>query len=145
MTRFLLLCLSLVFVGCIGDHGHRVHVRRTPEEVVVANRKTKDYVELREEMKQTEENNALTGDLHRSEGYSKVRRLLITRAMAVPVDPWDSFEEDRFRTLYRKWKDRLRDPPPVVLDTGPPQEAEGEDAEGEGEEGGDEDDEYEDE
>jgi hypothetical protein len=133
MARWVLLIFSLLFVGCIGDHGHRVHARRTPEEVARADRQPKDYAELIEAMKAQDMANELNGELRRSEGYSKLKHHRLREIMSVPEDPWKAFEDERRATLYRKWPDRIIDPPVVAVEEEKP-------AEGEAGEGDDDDD-----
>ncbi|MGE0713096.1 MAG: hypothetical protein AB7N76_35255 [Planctomycetota bacterium] len=134
----ILLLATLPLAGCLGDNGHRIQVRRTPEEIARANRQPKDYAELIDELKAEEEANALDGELRRSEAWSKVKKLRIGEITQVPEDPWESFEDERRETLYRKWPDRLLDPPVVAEGEGEGEakkKDEEKPAEGEGEKG----------
>lgn len=106
-----LTLLTGPLLGCLGEHGHRVHVRRTPEEIARANRQPKAYAELIDDLKAQEEENALDGPLRRSEAHYHLTDLHVDRIKRMSEDPWEDFEDDRRRVLYRKWVDAYRDPP----------------------------------
>ena len=131
-----LVVLTLItapLLGCLGEHGHRVHVRRTPEEIARANRQPKAYAELIDALKAEEEENALNGPLRRSEAHYHLTDLHVNRIKASGEDPWEDFEDERRRVLYRKWVDAHRDPPDAPEPEPAPAPAAEEEGEGEDE------------
>ncbi|HBP20234.1 MAG TPA: hypothetical protein DEA08_20900 [Planctomycetes bacterium] len=131
-----LTLLTSSLLGCLGEHGHRVHVRRTPEEIARANRQPKDYAELIDDLKAEEEENALNGPLRRSEAHYHLTELHVDRIKASGEDPWEDYEDERRRVLYRKWVDAHRDPPDAPAPEAAAPAPAKEEAEGEGEEEG---------
>ncbi|MBL4849172.1 MAG: hypothetical protein JKY65_26910 [Planctomycetes bacterium] len=138
MSRFPLLLIALLLAGCVGsDDPQRIHVRRTPEIIARDDASPKNYAQLREELKQQDEANALTGELKRSEGYLKVKRYKIGLITRAPRDPWADYEGDRRRALYRHFGDRFSAPPvfagePLPGEEPPPAtDADGDDGDGE--------------
>lgn len=134
----LIFVLVALLSGCVGNEPNRIHVRRTPERIARDDASPKSYGVLREELKAQDLENELTGDLKRSEGYLKVKRYKIGQITAVRGDPWENYENERRRTLYRHFSDRFAAPPviagePLPGETPPPSEEEGGDEGGEDE------------
>jgi hypothetical protein len=108
-----LILLTALLSGCVGNDPNRVHVRRTPEQIARDDASPKSYGVLREELKAIDMENELSGELKRSEAALKVSRYKINQITSVRGDPWDNYERERRSTLYRHFSDRFA-PPPVV-------------------------------
>lgn len=108
-----LILLTALLSGCVGNDPNRIHVRRTPEQIARDDASPKSYGVLREELKAQDMENELTGELKRSEAALKVARYKIGQITSVRGDPWDNYERERRSTLYRHFSDRFA-PPPVI-------------------------------
>lgn len=117
-----LIFLTALLCGCVGNEPNRIHVRRTPEQIARDDASPKSYGVLREELQAEDMKNALTGDLKRSEAALKVSRYKINQITAVRGDPWENYENERRSTLYRHFSDRFA-PPPVIAGEPLPGEA----------------------
>lgn len=139
LLLFMLLLSTLLLGGCVGNKGERIHVRRTPEELARDTASPKNYAQLREEIKQQDEANALTGELKRSEAWLKYKRWRINQITSVRGDTWDNYENERRATLYRHFSDRFSPPPVIEGEPLPGEEPPKSDDEGDEGDEGDED------
>jgi hypothetical protein len=106
--HLLLLALALAAPGCLGTRSERIHVRRDPEELDEALRRTQTLSprEIDELFAAEHRSREVSPELQRSNDHWRDTREAVQRTIAgLPHDPWRAEELERRRVLVRPWAD----------------------------------------